>query len=47
MQRRRDTNADPSTIPSNVTNKPLLAAKIITFFVFGFGTPFYAVHYHL
>ncbi|OXC69998.1 hypothetical protein AYX13_01343 [Cryptococcus neoformans] len=35
------------TLPTDVTNKYFLAAKIITFGVLGFGTPFYAAYFHL
>jgi len=39
--------AHTSTLPTDVKNKPLLAVKMIIYAGLGFGTPFYAVHYHL
>lgn len=36
-----------STLPTDVKNKYFLAAKIITFGVLGFGTPFYAAYWHM
>jgi len=41
------TSLTPSTLPTDVKNKPWLAVKMIIYAGLGFGTPFYAVHYHL
>ncbi|OCF39548.1 cytochrome c oxidase subunit 7c [Kwoniella heveanensis CBS 569] len=40
-------NVVDHTLPTDVKNKPLLAAKIIIFATLGFGTPFYAARWHI
>ncbi|WWC88645.1 uncharacterized protein L201_003558 [Kwoniella dendrophila CBS 6074] len=40
-------NVVDHTLPTNVTNKPWLAIKLITFSVVGFGTPFYAARWQI
>ncbi|KAL0240574.1 hypothetical protein I308_106371 [Cryptococcus tetragattii IND107] len=40
-------NVVDHTLPTDVKNKYFLAAKIITFGVLGFGTPFYAAYWHI
>ncbi|KAK1925873.1 hypothetical protein DB88DRAFT_509522 [Papiliotrema laurentii] len=42
-----EVNTIGHTLPTSVQNKPWLAAKIAIFGILGFGTPFYAVHFHL
>jgi len=36
-----------STLPTSVKNRYWLAVKMIAYTGFGFGMPFYAVHWHL
>ncbi|KAI9634677.1 uncharacterized protein MKK02DRAFT_37554 [Dioszegia hungarica] len=40
-------NVVDHALPTNVTNKPWLAAKIIIYGCTGFGLPFYAAHWHM
>ncbi|WRT67954.1 uncharacterized protein IL334_004928 [Kwoniella shivajii] len=40
-------NVVDHTIPTDVKNKPWLAAKIIVFATLGFGTPFYAARWQI
>ncbi|KAK6908012.1 cytochrome c oxidase subunit 7c [Kwoniella mangroviensis CBS 10435] len=40
-------NVVDHTIPTNVTNKPWLAIKMIVFTTLGFGTPFFAAKWQM